>query len=58
MFAANEAAVVRLVGALRLEQNDEWAVRPLHEFGNHRWFTDTVSHCISSSIAWLEDLKI
>ncbi len=22
----NEAAIVRLVGALRLEQNDEWAV--------------------------------
>jgi hypothetical protein len=24
----NEAAIVRLVGAILLEQNDEWAVRP------------------------------
>ena len=35
----NEAAITRLVGAILLEQNDEWAVqraRPLHDTGNHR----------------------
>ena len=34
----NEEAVVRLIGALLLEQNDEWAVpaRALHEPGNYR----------------------
>ena len=33
----NEDAIVRLVGALLLEQNDEWAVTPpLHEPGNPR----------------------
>ena len=33
----NEEAIVRLVGAFLLEQNDEWAVqRPLHDAGNHR----------------------
>jgi len=36
----NEAAITRLVGALLLEQNDEWAVQrgPLHEPGNNRAF--------------------
>ena len=31
----NEAAITRLVGAILLEQNDEWAVsaRPLHDPG-------------------------
>ena len=34
----NEDAIVRLVGALLLEQNDEWAVtRHLHDAGNPRW---------------------
>ena len=34
----NEDAIVRLVGALLLEQNDEWAVTaPLHDAGNPRW---------------------
>ena len=33
----NEAAIIRLIGAILLEQNDEWAVqRALHEPGNHR----------------------
>ncbi len=34
----NEEAIVRLVGAILLEQNDEWAVQraPLHDAGNHR----------------------
>ena len=34
----NEAAITRLVGALLLEQSDEWAVQrdPLHDAGNHR----------------------
>ena len=33
----NEAAITRLVGAILLEQNDEWAVqRALHDAGNHR----------------------
>ena len=34
----NEAAIVRLVGAILLEQNDEWAVQraPIHDAGNHR----------------------
>ena len=36
----NEAAITRLVGAILLEQNDEWAVlevaRPLHHAGKHR----------------------
>ena len=31
----NEAAITRLVGAILLEQNDEWAVVPLHDTGNH-----------------------
>ncbi len=32
----NEAAITRLVGALLLEQNDEWAVQgSLHDPGNH-----------------------
>jgi hypothetical protein len=31
----NEAAIRRLVGAILLEQNDEWAVqRALHDAGN------------------------
>jgi putative transposase len=35
----NEAAITRLVGAILLEQNDEWAVqRPLHDAGNHRTY--------------------
>jgi putative transposase len=34
---ANEDAIVRLVGAILLEQNDEWAIqRALHDTGNHR----------------------
>ena len=34
----NEAAIYRLVGALLLEQNDEWAVTAsLHDPGNPRW---------------------
>ncbi|MGY4429545.1 transposase-like protein [Bradyrhizobium sp. F1.13.1] len=34
----NEDAIVRLIGAILLEQNDEWAApaRPLHDTGNHR----------------------
>ena len=34
----NEAAILRLVGAILLEQNDEWAVQrlPLHDAGKHR----------------------
>jgi len=34
----NEAAIVRLVGAILLEQNDEWTVQraPLYEPRNHR----------------------
>jgi len=34
----NDDAIVRLVGALLLAQNDEWAVHPgsLRESGNHR----------------------
>ncbi|MCS3764721.1 transposase-like protein [Bradyrhizobium centrosematis] len=34
----NEDAIVRLIGAILLEQNDEWAVQraPLHDTGNHR----------------------
>ena len=34
----NEAAITRLVGAILLEQNDEWAVQRarLHDPGNHR----------------------
>jgi transposase-like protein len=34
----NEAAITRLVGAILLEQNDEWSVQraPLHDPGNHR----------------------
>ena len=33
----NEDAITRLVGAILLEQNDEWAVQraPLHDAGNH-----------------------
>ena len=35
----NEDAIVRLFGAVLLEQNDEWAVqRHVHEPGNHRAF--------------------
>jgi putative transposase len=31
----NERSIIRLVGALLLGQNDEWAVRrPLHDAGN------------------------
>ena len=33
----NEAAITRLIGAILLEQNDEWAVqRPLHDAGKRR----------------------
>ncbi|CAO3372758.1 Mobile element protein [Azospirillum argentinense] len=33
----NEAAITRLIGAILLERNDEWAVqRALHDPGNHR----------------------
>ena len=33
----NETSIKRLVGAILLEQNDEWAVqRSLHDAGNHR----------------------
>ena len=34
----NEAAITRLIGAILLEQNDEWAVPEgtLHDPGNHR----------------------
>ena len=33
----NEDALIRLVGAILLEHNDEWAVQrsPLHDPGNH-----------------------
>jgi len=33
----NKDAITRLVGAILLEQNDEWAVqRALHDAGDHR----------------------
>ncbi|MDA9537133.1 hypothetical protein ACM41_13055 [Bradyrhizobium sp. CCBAU 21362] len=34
----NEDAIVRLIGAILLEQNDEWggSAGPLHDAGNHR----------------------
>jgi putative transposase len=34
----NEETIYRLVGAILLEQNDEWSVQrgPLHDTGNHR----------------------
>jgi transposase-like protein len=32
----NEVAITCLVGAILLEQNDEWSVQPLHDPRNHR----------------------